>query len=68
MEVRRRTAWSRPPLAIVVPGGLFTAPTLDMVVVPALFLRYGGLKARHLGRAADPPATGRPTPEIERPS
>lgn len=29
------------PLAIVVLGGLLTAVVLNMVVVPALFLRYG---------------------------
>jgi CzcA family heavy metal efflux pump len=32
------------PLAIVVLGGLFTSTALNMVVVPALFLRYGGLE------------------------
>ena len=40
------------PMAIVVLGGLLTAVTLNMVVVPALFLRYG---AERLGaRVADP--------------
>ena len=29
------------PMAIVVLGGLLTAVALNMVVVPALFLRYG---------------------------
>ena len=30
------------PLAVVVLGGLFTSTTLNMVVVPALFLRFAG--------------------------
>ena len=32
------------PLAIVVLGGLFTSTVLNMVVVPALFLRHGALE------------------------
>ena len=32
------------PLAIVVLGGLLTSTALNMVVVPALFLRWGGTK------------------------
>jgi len=32
------------PLAIVVLGGLFTSTALNMVVVPALFLRHGALE------------------------
>jgi CzcA family heavy metal efflux pump len=32
------------PLAIVVLGGLLTSTVLNMVVVPALFLRWGGME------------------------
>ncbi|MCH7553678.1 MAG: efflux RND transporter permease subunit, partial [Chloroflexi bacterium] len=34
------------PMAIVVLGGLLTSLALNMVVVPVLFLRYGGVKER----------------------
>ena len=36
------------PLAVVVLGGLITSTTLNMVVVPALFLRFAGEQARRL--------------------
>jgi CzcA family heavy metal efflux pump len=48
------------PLAIVVLGGLFTSTALNMVVVPALFLRYGGL-ADSQPRNRTNPVIGRPT-------
>jgi CzcA family heavy metal efflux pump len=48
------------PLAIVVLGGLFTSTALNMVVVPALFLRYGGLEGSR--------PRSRTNPEIERSS
>ena len=32
------------PMAVVVLGGILTSLALNMVVVPALFLRYGGVK------------------------
>ncbi len=48
------------PLAIVVLGGLFTSTALNMVVVPALFLRYGGL-AESRARNRTDPLIGRPT-------
>jgi Cu/Ag efflux pump CusA len=48
------------PLAIVVLGGLFTSTALNMVVVPALFLRYGGL-AESRSRNRTDPLIGRPT-------
>ena len=40
------------PMAIVVLGGLLTAVLLNMVVVPALFLRYGALTAAQLSPGA----------------
>ena len=47
------------PLAVVVLGGLITSTVLNMIVVPALFLRFGGLEP-----AAAEPAPGRlPDPD-----
>lgn len=48
------------PLAIVVPGGLSTSSALDMMVVAAPFLRYGGLESSRRGCGTNL--------EIERPS
>ena len=55
------------PLAAVVLGGLLTSTALNMVVVPALFLRYGRL----VPAMAEMRPTGSPTsaphpPELER--
>ena len=45
------------PMAIVVLGGLLTAVVLNMLVVPALFLRYG------VERPGTAGAAGRRQPE-----
>jgi len=42
------------PLAIVVLGGLLTSLALNMVVVPVLYMRFGGAVGRRTG---DPAAT-----------
>ena len=34
------------PLAVVVLGGLLTSTLLNMVVVPALFMRWGNIPVR----------------------
>jgi hypothetical protein len=47
-------------MAVVVLGGLLTAVVLNMLVVPALFLRYG---VERPGRAA-PPAQPRETQAV----
>jgi Cu/Ag efflux pump CusA len=33
-------------MAVVILGGIVTSTALNMVVIPALVLRYGGLAAR----------------------
>ena len=44
------------PLAVVVLGGLATSTVLNMVVVPALFMRYGRMTVGTPSRAAAHPA------------
>jgi CzcA family heavy metal efflux pump len=41
------------PMAVVVLGGLITAVLLNMVVVPALYLRYGAVERRSEGAEAE---------------
>jgi Cu/Ag efflux pump CusA len=41
------------PMAVIVVGGLITAVLLNMVVVPALYLRYGAVERRSEGAEAE---------------
>jgi Cu/Ag efflux pump CusA len=50
------------PMAVVVLGGLLTAVVLNMLVVPALFLRYG---VERPGRAAPVAQQRDPQPVLE---
>ena len=43
-------------MAVVVLGGLLTSLALNMVVVPVLFLRYGGVKEGGGERGFEPRA------------
>jgi len=49
------------PMAIVILWGLLSSTALNMVVVPALYLRFGALRTRGRGYRATPAeATGLP--------
>ena len=42
------------PMAIVILGGIVTSTVLNMIVIPALYLRYGRGRARHWSRRPEP--------------
>ena len=52
-DLRDRDAASRDIRrgSVVVLGGLLTSTLLNMVVVPALFMRYGGIPAGEVSAA-----------------
>ncbi len=43
------------PMAVVILGGIATSTVLNMVVIPALYLKYGRAEAR---RSREEPAIG----------
>jgi Cu/Ag efflux pump CusA len=53
------------PMAVVILGGIVTSTFLNMIVIPALFLKYGRAEA-HAPRATTPAAVSWRQREIER--
>src|SRR3546814_1424876 len=51
------------PMAVVILGGIVTSTALNMVVLPALYLRYGHAAG---GRRREEPALGAPARSEER--
>ena len=41
------------PLAVVILGGLFTSTLLNLLVVPSLYLRFGGRQAAPASNGTD---------------
>jgi Cu/Ag efflux pump CusA len=38
-------------MAVVILGGLFTSTLLNMIVLPALYLKFGAVSARAIARS-----------------